>query len=117
MHNYKELKIWLKSRELATLIYKLSTKLPSKEKYGLISQIQRASISIPANIAEGSGRSSNKDFSRFLDISMGSAFELETEIYILHDLEYINEIYFNEYLLKVQEIQKMIYAFRETLVK
>ena len=98
-------------------MYELSSKLPSKEQYGLISQVQRAAISIPANIAEGSGRGSNKDFARFLDISMGSAFELETEIFLLHDVGYISEIDLNESLAKVQEIQKMIFIFRESLLK
>jgi len=86
MHNFKELKIWQKSRILVKEIYSITEKLPVKEQYGIISQIQRASISIPSNIAEGSGRSGIKDFNRFLEIALGSSFELETLIIISNDL-------------------------------
>ena len=72
--------------QLVIDIYKLSNKLPKEEKYGLKSQITRAAISIPSNIAEGSSRSSDKDFKRFLEISLGSAFELETQLLIIQKL-------------------------------
>ena len=71
MHNFKELKVWKKAREIVKEIYLLSNKFPSAEKYGLKSQIQRASVSIPANIAEGAGRSTKNDFKRFLDWRYG----------------------------------------------
>jgi len=115
MHNYKELKIWQKSRTLVKEVYELTTSLPSSEKYGIVSQIQRAAISIPANIAEGSGRGSNKDFSRFLDIAVASAFELETEIILCFDLNFIEEQSFNTILPRIQEIQKMIFSFKNQL--
>ncbi|MCG8579545.1 MAG: four helix bundle protein, partial [Bacteroidales bacterium] len=67
MHNFKELKVWQKARVLVKDIYHLTKQLPEDEKYGLISQMRRASVSIPSNIAEGTGRSSNKEFVRFLD--------------------------------------------------
>jgi four helix bundle protein len=88
MHNYKELKIWQKAKNLAKDIYKITNELPSMEHYGLTSQIERAAISIPANIAEGSGRGSNMEFSRFRDRVIGSLFELETEIIIGLGLNY-----------------------------
>lgn len=112
MHNYKELVIWQKARVLVKDVYELTKSFPESEKYGITSQIQRAAISIPANIAEGAGRSSDKDFLRFLDIATGSAFELETEIILCHDLSIIDEQNCNIILPKIQEIQKMIFSFK-----
>lgn len=115
MHKYKELIVWQKARILVKEVYQLTVSFPSSEKYGLTSQIQRAAISIPANIAEGSGRGSNKDFSRFLDIAIASAFELETEIILSYDLSFINEQNLNSILPKIQEVQKMLYSFKHQL--
>lgn len=116
MHNYKELKMWQKARSLVKEVYGLTKLFPADERYGITSQIQRAAISISANIAEGSGRGSNKDFSRFLDIAGSSAFELETEIILSYDLNFIDEQNFNLILPKIQEIQKMIYSFKNQLM-
>ena len=115
MHNFKELIIWQKARSLVKDVYVLAATFPNTEKYGITSQIQRAVVSIPANIAEGSGRGSNKDFSRFLDIAISSAFELETEIILSFDLLFINEQEFNTILPKIQEVQKMLYSFKHQL--
>jgi four helix bundle protein len=115
MHNYKNLKIWQNSRTLVKQVYELTSLLPPKEQYGLISQIQRAAISIPANIAEGSGRGSDKDFSRYLDIAIASSFELETEFLLAVDLNYINEVQINSVMQVIQEVQKMIFGFKESL--
>jgi len=117
MHNYKELKVWQKTRLLVKEIYLLTEKFPSNEKYSLASQMQRAAISVPANIAEGAGRSTNKDFLRFLDIALGSAFELETEIILAFDIGYIDEECFNKVCEQVQEIQKMIVVFKQKLTE
>ena len=112
MHNFKNLKIWQKSRVLVKEVFLLTREFPAEEKFGLTSQILRSAYSVPSNIAEGSGRSSNKDFSRFLDISLGSAFELETQLILASDINYLSE----EQLLHIQdllqEIQKMIYSFK-----
>jgi four helix bundle protein len=115
MHNFKELKIWQKSRNFVKDIYILTKQLPKDELFALTSQMRRAAISIPSNIAEGSGRESDKDFSRFLDIANGSAFELESQICIACDLEYYSEEQMDKYLEKVQELQKMIFHFRKHL--
>jgi four helix bundle protein len=115
MHNFKELKIWQKSRAFVKDIYILTKQLPTDELFVLTSQMRRAAISIPSNIAEGAGRESDKDFSRFLDIANGSAFELESQIYIACDLEYYSEEKMDVYLEKVQELQKMIYHFKKHL--
>lgn len=78
MKDFKSLKVWQKGIKLVIEIYKSTKHFPQEELYGLTSQMRRSSVSIPSNIAEGSGRSSDKDFHRFLEISIGSAFELET---------------------------------------
>lgn len=112
MHNYKNLEVWKRSVELATGIYSLTSNFPKQEKYGLVSQIRRCSVSISSNIAEGAGRGSDKEFKMFLNYSLGSCFELETQLMISQNLGLINnnqQDLFNE----VTEIQKMIY----TLIK
>lgn len=94
MH-HKDLEVWKKAIELVTLVYKETKNLPDDEKFGLVSQIRRSVISIPSNIAEGCGRQSGKDTLRFIDISLGSLAELETQIIICEKLEYLSnqEIY------------------------
>jgi four helix bundle protein len=90
MHRYKELNVWKRSREFCSSIYLITTKFPQDEKFGLTSQLRRAAISIPSNIAEGASRSSKKDFTRFLEISIGSSYEIETQQLIATDLKYIS---------------------------
>ena len=90
MHNFKDLRVWQKSIELITDIYKLLASFPTDEKFGLISQLKRAAVSVPSNIAEGAGRNSNKEFNHFLSISLGSLFELETQLIISKNLNLIN---------------------------
>jgi len=117
MHNFKELIVWQKARNLVKNVYLLTKKFPTEEKYGLSMQIQRSCISIPSNISEGSGRNSNKDFGRFLDIAFSSAFELETQLILASDLNYISEEELNNITEKIQEVQKMIYGFNNKLKK
>ena len=102
------MKVWQKSRTLVKEIYFLSSKFPSEEKFGIISQLRRATISISLNISEGAGKSTNTDFCRFLDNAMGSSFEVENVIFLCFDLEFINEEKQNELLQKITEIQKML---------
>ena len=90
MHNFRELKIWKRSRELVSENYKTTKQFPADELYGLTSQIRRCSVSIPANISEDCGRTITKELIRFLDIANGSAFELETLLIIANDLNYLN---------------------------
>jgi four helix bundle protein len=115
MHNFKKLDIWTKSMELVTKIYSITNSFPNQERFGLTSQIQRAAVSIPANIAEGSAKSSNKDFARFLEMSIGSSFELETELIIALNLKYIDSVVFTNIETKINEIQKMINGFKQSL--
>ncbi len=115
MHNFKDLKIWSKSRVLVKKIYELTEEFPSDEKFGLISQMRRAAVSIVSNIAEGSGKESDKDFCRFLEVAYSSSFELETQLILAVDLTFIKQDTSTEILIDIQEIQKMIYSFIKTV--
>ncbi len=111
-HNYKELKVWQKGMELARSVYGLTRKFPSDEKFGLIAQINRAAISIPSNIAEGAGRLSDKEFRVFLSYANGSACELETQLILSMELEYISKEQLEKNTYLIQEIQKMIFKLQ-----
>ena len=90
MRNFRNLNIWKEGIEIVKEIYKLSQKLPSEEKFGLKSQITRAAVSIPSNIAEGSSRNSEVEFKRFLEIAIGSLFEVETQLIIIQELNLVS---------------------------
>lgn len=115
MKNFKNLKVWRKGIELVVDVYKTSSDFPKEELYGLTSQIRRSAISIPSNVAEGAGRGTDKDFNRFLDIALGSAFELETQIIIAHELEFLADNDFEELSVKLNEEQKMITGLQKSL--
>lgn len=115
MHNYKELKIWIKGIDLAESIYKTVSEFPDSEKYGIISQLKRASISVSSNIAEGASRESQKEFSHFLSISLGSLFEIETQIVIANRIKYINDETLKELIEQINELIKMIIGFKRQL--
>jgi four helix bundle protein len=85
-HNFRELTIWKDSMSFVKKVYLISANLPTEERFGFVSQINRSSVSIPTHIAEGSGRTTNKEFVRFLDIAISSSYELETELILIHDL-------------------------------
>lgn len=110
-HNFRELKIWQESMNLAKEIYAQTSGFPSAEKYGLVQQMNRCVVSIPSNIAEGSSRSSDKAFVQYLQISLGSAFELETQLILSGEFGYINKLILDRLLSRVKEIQNMIYGF------
>ena len=115
MHNFKELRVWQLSRQLVKGIYELSSEFPSEERYGLSSQIRRASISISTNIAEGCGRNTNNDFAHFLNISLGSAYELESLLFLTFDLKLIDESCLSIQLALIEEVQKMIYGLIKSI--
>src|SRR5690606_31083514 len=110
MRNFRNLEIWTRGIELVKEIYKLTSKFPSTEKFGLISQMQRASVSIPSNIAEGCSRNSDVEFKRFLEIAIGSSFELETQIIIANELNLINPTETKETIIIINTLQKQINA-------
>lgn len=115
MHNFRNMVIWQKARELVKAIYDITESFPQKELFGITSQMRRASISVPSNIAEGSGKSSNKDFKRFLEIALSSCYELETQLILAQDLNYVSENIFNQTSILIQEEQKMIFNFIKSL--
>lgn len=115
MRDFHKLLIWQRSHQLALKVYSIGKLFPKDELYGLTSQIRRAVSSIPTNIAEGCGRASNKDFAHFLQIAIGSAAEVEYELLLAHDLNYINE---NDYQTLTEEtvaVRKMIIKYQSEL--
>lgn len=117
MHNFKELKVWQEAMILAKEIYTATKKFPSEEKYSLVSQINRCSISIPSNIAEGAGRGTNKEFNQFLNIALGSAFELETQLLLSNEFNYISKEQTLILTEKVCKVQRMINGLKKSVLK
>ena len=117
MHNFKELVVWQKSHAFVLEIYTTTRKFPKEEVFGITNQLRRASVSIEANIAEGAGRSTPNDFMRFIDMSNGSSFEVETLLLLCKDLAYLSEEESEQLLHKLDEIQKMLYKLREHLLQ
>ena len=111
MRNFRNWEVWLSSKKLVTTIYRITSQFPDAEKFGIISQMRRAAISIPLNIAEGAGRSTEKDFRSFLHIAMGSAFELETLLDISKDLGFLDSQTFSNLSQELTIIQKQLNAF------
>ena len=104
-HNYK---VWQDAVDFATLVYEVTAKLPWFEKKGLCDQLQRAVVSISSNIAEGAGRPTDADFAHFLDQSLGSANEVETQLLISRNLKYIEEFQYDELMSSLTSIQKQL---------
>ncbi len=115
MHKFKQLEIWKKSRQFCSEVYSNTSAFPNEERFGLTNQLRRAAVSIPSNIAEGSSRKSNKDFARFLEIAIGSAYEIETQLLISFDLGFISSENANQMILQIETLTKMIYNFQITL--
>lgn len=110
MQNFRNLKIWQRGIEIAKQIYRITNQLPAEEKYGLASQMNRAAVSISSNIAEGTSRDSAKEQKRFLQIALGSAFELETQLVLLKELNLIDDSTTSTVSKNISEEQKMLYA-------
>lgn len=106
--NFRSYKVWQDAVAYATYVYEVTSKMSWFEKKGLCNQLQRAAVSIPSNIAEGSGRSTDAEFSHFLDISFGSANEVETQLLISKNLQYISEENYQTLLEKLTGIQKQL---------
>ena len=111
MRNFRALNVWQDAMKLVKEIYLLTKALPQTEKFGLISQMQRCAVSIPANIAEGSAKYSQKDFVRFLQIGLGSSYELETYLVICTDLQFFSKTESIKVLGKVQLLQRRLGSF------
>jgi four helix bundle protein len=115
MKDFKDLKVWQKSHQLVLSVYKTTTGFPREEIYGLTSQMRRAGVSIPANIAEGCGRGGDVELARFLQISMGSASELEYLLLLAHDLNLLNTICYERLATDVTEVKRMLAPFIQKL--
>ncbi|MFK5879700.1 MAG: four helix bundle protein [Flavobacteriaceae bacterium] len=113
-HNYKNLKIWKLGLEITNDISDLLLNFPKYEKYDLSSQLSRCSVSMPSNIAEGSART-DKSFSYFLDVSLGSSFELGTQLSVAHHRKYINKESLIKLEEKIEEFQRMTFGFQNGL--
>ncbi len=115
-HNFKKLKIWERSMNLTGLTFEYCKGLPKDERYNLIDQINRCSCSIPSNIAEGSGKRSKLQFGEYLSISISSSYELETQLLICKQRSYGDEEQLKATLRELEEIQKMIFSFRNKVL-
>lgn len=115
LKNFKELKVWKKSYQLCLDIYKSTANFPNDEKFGLTSQIRRAAVSIPSNIAEGYGRKTTPDYIWFLYIAYGSNCELETQIMLSIDLQYTKSEKAKELIDKINEVERMLKALITSL--
>ena len=115
LKNYKELKVWQKSYQLCLEVYKITAGFPKDEKFGLTSQIRRAVVSIPSNIAEGYGRKTTADYLRSLYIAYGSNCELETQIMLSRDLDYIRREIVETVIDKIHEVERMLKALIKSL--
>lgn len=116
MHNFRELKIWQRAMSLAEEVYIIAQDFPKEERYGLTAQIKSCAVSIPSNISEGAGRATNKQFKYFLEISMGSGNELQTQLELAKRFNYINKESADKIIDEVFQVYKMTLAFYYTLI-
>jgi four helix bundle protein len=115
MRNFKELKIWQNGIDIAIKTYRVTATFPQEDKYAIVQQMNKAGVSIPSNIAEGSSRKSEKDYSRFIEIALGSTFELETQIVIAEQLKKGNQQLLQDLKTALLEEQKMLTGFQNAL--
>ena len=115
MHNFKKLKIWQEAISLVQDNYRLTRTFPDFEKFGLVTQMNRCAVSIPSNISEGSSKSTDRHFNKYLEDSLGSAFEWETQLIVAYNENYLSEGKFKELEQKIIQIQKMISRFQSGL--
>ena len=115
MRNFRNYDVWLDGVDFAIDIYKMTENFPKKETYALSDQMQRAAVSIPSNIAEGCSRRSSKEFAHFLEVSLGSSYEVETQLEIAVRLGYVKDTDFNKAINNVQSIEKRITGLIQTI--
>jgi len=111
MNSFRDLLVWQKGMTLVTDVYKLSIKFPKEELYALTSQVRRSAVSVPSNIAEGYGRRHKQDYIRFLEIARSSLYELQTQLEISKNVNYLTEEDFNKILANCNELEKMLNSF------
>jgi four helix bundle protein len=115
MKDFRQLKVWEKSHQLALAVYKITVEFLKEELYGLTSQIRRSSMSIPTNIAEGGGRNTDADFARFLQMAMGSASETEYQLILARDLEFLPKDSYEKLHNEVEEVKRMLASLLKTI--
>ena len=115
MHNFRQLNIWDRSMDIAYDVINAASDFPNDYRFDITSQIKRSAISVPSNIAEGSARTTNKEFSRFIDIALGSAFELETQLILALRMGLLEKIKQDNFINDLIELQRMIAGFKKTL--
>lgn len=115
MHNFRELKVWKMGVEISKTVFQITRLFPVEERYSLASQLTRCAISIPSNIAEGCGRNSKKELNQFLNISLGSAFELETQLIIAYEFGYIDPTTYTMLIADINVLQKMITGLKKSI--
>ena len=115
MRDFKTLQVWHKAHAIVLRLYKVTASFPKEELYGLTSQIRRAVVSIPANLAEGCGRDTQAELARFVHIASGSAVELEYHVLLAHDLGFIDQQTFSELDASINEVNKMLAGFAKTI--
>lgn len=113
MRNFRDLLVWQKSHALTLSVYKSTSSFPKEELYGLTSQVRRSASSIPSNIAEGCGRTTQSQLAHFLNIALGSASELEYQILLAYDLGFINDSVYTEKSEQVHEIKRMLTSLHQ----
>jgi four helix bundle protein len=115
MKDFRQLKVWERSHQLALAVYKATKEFPKEELYGLTSQLRRSSMSAPTNIAEGCGLNTDKGFARFLQIAMGSASETEYQLLLAYDLGFLNKAQYDKLNSDVTEVKRMLASLLKTL--
>jgi len=113
--NYRELIVWQRAMEIVEMVYTLTKEFPNDERFGLTSQVRRAAVSIPSNIAEGQARDSTAEFLRFLSIAQGSRAEVETQLLIASQLGYATRESIEPVLDKLEEVKRMTYSLKKKL--
>ena len=115
INSYRDLEVWKKSRALVKQVYQLTQGFPKEEIYGLTSQLRRAVVSVPSNIAEGHSRSGTRDFIQFISLAIGSLAEVETQLLLAQDLDYLKEIEIKNTIENIHELQRMLHGLRTAL--
>jgi four helix bundle protein len=113
---FRNLLVWKKGMAMAKMIYALTQKFPESERFGLVSQMRRAAISVPSNIAEGSQRTTDKDYANFILVARGSLAELETQLLLAGEVGYVSEKEVSQAMESMIELEKMLYSFRSKLI-
>jgi four helix bundle protein len=116
MRNFKELRIWKNGIDIAIKTYRVTETFPKEDKYAIVQQMNKAGVSIPSNIAEGSSRKSEKDYFRFIEIALGSTYELETQVIIAEQLKKGDQQLLQELKIALIEEQRMLTAFQQVLI-